>query len=99
MLLIEEHHVVGICESVAGENVLTDIVLKVVDVIGVVKAQKLLFFSSTDLVYIKLSVEVEALNKRVCHGHALGLHWMVLVVVELADFIVVEISHSPPTHY
>jgi hypothetical protein len=65
----------------------------------VVEAQQLLFISLAGSVYIELAVDVKALNERVGHGHALWLHGVVLVIVELADLLVVEVGHIAPVYH
>lgn len=91
-----EHHFVVVLESVAGEYVLADKVLEVVDVLRVVKAQEFFPVRSPGPIDIELSIEIEGLYKGVSHGNTSRFHGVILVVVEFADLLVVEVSHVPP---
>lgn len=68
-------------------------IFQVLDVLGVMKFQQLFFSGMAALINIHLFVEVEALDEGVGHSYSPWFHGMFLVVVEFADFIVVEICH------
>lgn len=64
-----------------------------------VEAQELFFVSLAGTIYIELAVDIEAFDEGVGHGHALWLHGVVLVIVELADLLVVEVGHIAPVYH
>lgn len=63
------------------------------------EAKELLFISLAGTVYIELAVDVEAFDEGVSHSHAFWLHGMVLVIVELADLLIVEVGHIAPVYH
>ena len=83
----------------ARQHILADIILQIPDVLRIVELEQLLTICLPCTIDVQLAVDVEGFYEGVRHGHALGLHGMVLVVVELADLLVVEICHIAPLHY
>lgn len=62
VLILQEQHVVGVPEPIAAQDVLAHVVLKVVDVLGVVEPQQLLPGGLPRAVHVQVPVQVEALD-------------------------------------
>jgi hypothetical protein len=57
-----EHHIVGVGKTVTSEDVFTDIVLQIVDILGVVKPKQFFFICLAGPVDIQFAIDVEAFD-------------------------------------
>lgn len=88
-----EHHIIGICKTMAGQYVFAYIIFEIVDILRMMESDQFLFVCFSGAVDIEFAIDIETLDEGVGHRHSSWFHGVVFVVVKFADFFVEEVGH------